>query len=55
MCLPIKKAVVLGLILSAAIVASGCGSKSDAPAQKTAEQIQAEKVATEIRMKGTYP
>ena len=43
----IKSAMAWGLILGAAIVVSGCDNKNEAPAQKTAEQIQAEKIAIE--------
>lgn len=45
------KAGTLGLVLCSTLIYMGCSQQSDAPPQKTAEQIQAEKIAEEQAIK----
>lgn len=47
----LKKAGTYGLVLCSTLIYMGCSQQSDAPPQKTAEQIQAEKIAEEQEIK----
>lgn len=47
----LKNAAIYGLILGVGLISSGCNQKTNAPPQKTAEQIQAEKIAEEQGIK----
>lgn len=46
-----KNCISCGLLLAFMVAATGCGRKSDAPPQKTTEQIRAEQIAAEEREK----